>query len=99
MKSLIVLLLLTALQRKSFLPIKKLKNAPFIGAPLDSIIDVKTDYRFLVCGNYLIFYKVKHDVISVYRVMNGRRDYCRQLFGTSFTQIDDNEDVSDVSQN
>lgn len=78
---------------------KKLKNAPFIGAPLDSIIDVKTDYRFLVCGNYLIFYKVKHDVISVYRVMNGRRDYCRQLFGTSFAQIDDNEEASEVSQN
>lgn len=98
MKILIVLLLLTALQRKSFLPIKSSK-APFIGAPLDSIIDVKTDYRFLVCGNYLIFYKVKHDIISIYRVMNGRRDYCRQLFGTSFAQIDDNEETSEISQN
>ncbi len=99
MKILIVLLLLTALQRKSFLPIKSSKMAPFIGAPLDSIIDVKTDYRFLVCGNYLIFYKVKHDIISIYRVMNGRRDYFRQLFGTSFAQIDDNEETSEISQN
>ena len=78
---------------------KKLKNAPFIGAPLDSIIDVKTYYRFLVCGIYLIFYNVKHDIISIYRVMNGRRDYCRQLFGTSFAQIDDNEETSEISQN
>ena len=77
---------------------KGLKTAPFIGAPLDSVLEVKTDYRFLVCGNYLIFYKVKDDVISIYRVMNGRRDYCRQLFGMSYTQIADDEEISDVSE-
>lgn len=77
---------------------KELKTAPFIGAPLDSVLEVKTDYRFLVCGNYLIFYKVKDDVISIYRVMNGRRDYCRQLFGMSHIQIADDEEVLEVSQ-
>ena len=77
---------------------KGLKTAPFIGATLDSVLEVKTDYRFLVCGNYLIFYKVKDDIISIYRVMNGRRDYCRQLFGTSYTQIADDEEVSAVSE-
>lgn len=77
---------------------KGLKTAPFIGAPFDSVLEVKTDYRFLVCGNYLIFYKVKDDVISIYRVMNGRRDYCRQLFGMSYTQIADDEEVSAVSE-
>ena len=77
---------------------KGLKTSPFIGAPLDSVLEVKTDYRFLVCGNYLIFYKVKDDIISIYRVMNGRRDYCRQLFGMSYTQIADDEEVSAVSE-
>lgn len=77
---------------------KGLKTSPFIGAPLDSVLEVKTDYHFLVCGNYLIFYKVKDDVISIYRVMNGRRDYCRQLFGMSYTQIADDEEVSAVSE-
>ncbi len=76
---------------------KELKNAPFIGASLDSILEVKTDYRFLVCGNYLIFYKVKNDVVSVYRVMNGRRDYCRQLLGTSYIQIADYDEVTAIS--
>lgn len=75
---------------------KGLKTAPFIGAPLDSVLEVKTDYRFLVCGNYLIFYKVKNDVISIYRVMNGRRDYCRQLFGMSYTEFADDEEVSEI---
>ena len=77
---------------------KGLKTAPFIGAPLDSVLEVKTDYRFLVCGNYLIFYKVKDDVISIYRVMNGRRDYCRQLFGMSYTEFADDEEISTVSE-
>lgn len=76
---------------------KGLKTAPFIGTPLDSILEVKTDYRFLVCGNYLIFYKVKDDIISVYRVMNGRRDYCRQLFGMSYIQIADDDEVYAIS--
>lgn len=77
---------------------KELKTTPFIGATLDSVLEVKTDYRFLVCGNYLIFYKVKDDIISIYRVMNGHRDYCRQLFGMSYTQIADDEEVSAVSE-
>lgn len=76
---------------------KGLKSAPFIGAPLDSIIDVKTDYRFLICDNYLIFYKVKNDAIFVYRVINSRRDYCRQLFGMSYIEIADDEEVTEVS--
>lgn len=84
--------------RKIVSAYKELKNTPFIGTPLDSVLEVKTDYRFLVCGNYLIFYKVKDDVISVYRVMNGRRDYCRQLFGMSYIQIADDDEVSEASQ-
>lgn len=77
---------------------KELKTSPFIGAPLDSVLEVKTDYRFLVCGNYLIFYKIKDDTISIYRVMNGRRDYCRQLFGTSYIDIADDDEVFEVSK-
>ena len=76
---------------------KELKTAPFIGTPLDSVLEVKTDYRFLICGNYLIFYKVKDDVISIYRVINGRRDYCRRLFGVSYTQIVDGEEILEAS--
>jgi len=77
---------------------KELKTSPFIGAPLDSVLEVKTDYRFLVCGNYLIFYKVNDDIISIYRVMNGRRDYCRQLFGTSYIEIANDDEVFEVSK-
>ena len=32
--------------------IRQLSDFPEIGAPLSTIVDFETDYRFLVCGNY-----------------------------------------------
>jgi hypothetical protein len=49
-------------------------------ASLSLKINIKTDYRFLVCGVYLIFYKIEGEFISVYRVLNGMRDYLSILF-------------------
>jgi plasmid stabilization system protein ParE len=51
-----------------------------MGASLSSKINMKTDYRYLVCGNYLIFYKIEGDAVSVYRVLNGSRHYLPILF-------------------
>lgn len=42
---------------------KQLKDTPFIGSPLDAKIDIKTDFRYLVCRGYMIFYKVKPTAI------------------------------------
>ena len=53
----------------------------FVGAPLSSVADVEGDYRFLVSGNYLIFYRVANREVYVDRVLYGRRDYLRVLFG------------------
>lgn len=50
-------------------------------ARLDAFLSVKTDYRRVVCGNYLAFYRVEGDVIHVIRVIYGGRDYIRILFG------------------
>ncbi len=52
-----------------------------IGSPLSSIADVNSDYRFLVTGNYLTFYRVQSSNVYVDRVLYGRRDYLRILFG------------------
>ena len=83
---------------------KELKTSPFIGAPLDSVLEVKTDYRFLVCGNYLIFYKIKDDTISIYRVMNYNMDgevgnnwYCLRDNDLDIDIADDDE-VFEVSK-
>ena len=51
------------------------------GALLSSIADADDTYRFLVSGNYLIFYRVNEHDIYVDRILYGRRDYLRILFG------------------
>ena len=73
--------------RKSY---KQLKTTPFIGKRLDAVVEVQTDYRVLVCGKYLIFYEAEESIVSIHRVIHGKRDYCRLLFDISF--VDDLED-------
>lgn len=58
-----------------------LRSHAFAGAPLSSIANVESDYRFLVSGKYLIFYRVTDNEVYVDRVLYGRRDYLRILFG------------------
>jgi addiction module RelE/StbE family toxin len=60
---------------------RSLADFPDIGSPLSSIIDVHTEYRFLVSGNYLVFYRHEGDIAYVLRVLYGRRDYMKILFG------------------
>ena len=67
--------------------IRKLESFAGIGAPLSSIVDITTDYRYLVCENYLAFYRVESefgsDKIAVYidRILYKKRDYINILFG------------------
>jgi addiction module RelE/StbE family toxin len=61
--------------------IRGLLDHPEMGASLSSIVDIQTNYRFLVCANYLIFYRYEAEVIFVSRILYGRRDYLHILFG------------------
>ena len=56
-----------------------LKNFAEVGTPLSSVTDVETDYRFLVSGNYMVFYRVQGSDIYIDRVLYGRRDYMKVL--------------------
>lgn len=60
--------------------IEELADFPEMGASLRAKVHVRTDYRFLVCGAYLVFYKVEGEFVSIYRVLNGARDYLAILF-------------------
>jgi len=48
---------------------------PEMGTQLSSMIEIETDYRFLVCGNYLAFYRISADNVYVDRILHGKRDY------------------------
>ena len=57
-----------------------LKNFAEMGSPVSSIADVGTDYRFLVSGNYMVFYRVQDSDVHIDHVLYGRSDYMSALF-------------------
>ena len=58
---------------------EQLCTFPKMGAALSSIVDIPNEYRFLVCENYLTFYRVLENQIQIDRVLYGRSDYLRTL--------------------
>lgn len=66
--------------------VEQLENFSEMGALLASIANVDSDYRFIVSGNYLIFYRVSGIDVYVDRILYGRRDYLRILFGDTHAE-------------
>lgn len=58
----------------------RLEVFPHMGPSLSTKISVDTDYRFIVSGNYLVFYKADDEYVSIYRILYGRRDYLKIIF-------------------
>ena len=60
--------------------VDSLKNFAEMETPLSSIADIGTEYRFLVSGNYMVFYRVQGNDVYIDRVLYGRSDYISILF-------------------
>lgn len=63
--------------------VQQLEDFAELGAPLSSIADVEGGFRFLVVGNYLTFYRIENGEVYIDRILYGRRDYLRILFGNT----------------
>jgi plasmid stabilization system protein ParE len=61
--------------------VRNLEQFPELGTRLSSIIDIDTDYRFLVSENFLAFYRIDGNDVYIIRILYGRRDYTTILFG------------------
>ena len=61
--------------------IRILAEFPASGSPLSSVVGFETDYRFLVCGNYTVFYRIENQTVNIIRVLYGRRNFMQILFG------------------
>lgn len=61
-----------------------LNTYPLAGKPLYTIIDIGEDYRYLISGNYLIFYHLEGLEAHVDHILNGRQDYLQKLFSGEF---------------
>ena len=63
--------------RKSILSLAEFVNR---GNPLDALISVHTNYRYLVCENYCIFYLADEKEVIIVRILHQRQDCLRALF-------------------
>ena len=69
---------------------KALKDIPEIGIPLDRKINVETSFRFIISGNYLVFYKISNDAVEIHRILYKGRHYIRVLFPEEYNDIREN---------
>lgn len=58
----------------------RLELFPHMGPALSTKVPFATDYRFIISGNYLVFYKTDDEYVSIYRILYGRRDYLKIIF-------------------
>lgn len=60
-----------------------LKQFPEMGVSVEAKTGFETSLRMLSCENQIAFYYVDtdNDTVSVARIINGRQDYIRLLFG------------------
>ena len=63
----------------------QLRDFPEMGTPVLSRKQ-RISYRYLVCGNYMIFYHIENDAVHIDRILYGRRDYLALLFGNSLEE-------------
>jgi len=60
---------------------ERLIEFPFLGKDLSSVINIPTEYRYLISGTYIIFYKTDNNLVSIYRILYAKMDYLEVLFG------------------
>ncbi len=61
--------------------LRHLQQNPYLGFSVSAKIGRETDLRALLSGNYFLFYRVENETVQVARVLDGRQDYLRVLFG------------------
>lgn len=62
---------------KSF---ETIQQFPAIGADLSKRVSFKTDYKYLVHGNYITLYLLNKDWVEIYRVIDRYQDITSILF-------------------
>jgi len=65
--------------------IKSLDNFPDRGAPLNTLIAINNDYRFIQSHNYVIFYRKEENRVLIVRVLYKHRNFMKALFSNETT--------------
>lgn len=72
--------LATEFMKKITKKIKNLEVYPLMGRPLSNLIDVPTDYMFIVIEKNYVFYRNEGKFVKVICILNTRQDFMKILF-------------------
>ena len=54
--------------------IENIQQFPYMGADLSKRVSFRTDYKYVVSGNYVVLYKIGNEYVEIYRVVNRHQD-------------------------
>lgn len=54
---------------------------PEAGSVLRTLSGIDTGYRYMICGKWMVFFALDESRVLVVRVLYGKSDYLRTLFG------------------
>ena len=53
---------------------ENIKQFPYAGANLSKRVSFRTDYKYVISGNYVVLYKIGDEYLEIYRVVNRYQD-------------------------
>lgn len=53
---------------------ENIQQFPYMGADLAKRVSFRTDYRYVISGNYVVLYKIGKEYVEIYRVLNRFQD-------------------------
>lgn len=56
---------------------ENVRQFPHMGADLARRVSFKTDYKYIIYGNYVVIYKTGTEYVEIYRVINRFQDITR----------------------
>mgnify|MGYP004512928561 CR=1 FL=1 len=54
--------------------IEKIQQFPYMGTDLSKRVSFRTNYKYVVSGNYVVLYKIGQEYVEIYRVVNRYQD-------------------------
>lgn len=66
--------------REIYTRIENIQEFPYMGADLSKRVSFQTDYKYAICGNYVVLYKIREEYVEIYRVVNRYQDITKIFF-------------------
>lgn len=60
--------------REIYARFENIQQFPYMGEDLAKRVSFRTDYKYVICGNYVVLYRIRDEYVEIYRVMNRHQD-------------------------